>query len=186
MNDKDNTAKPAPAPTPAPGPAPTPPRPKTGLVELASFANPDLLISAVTFPLASGEAVTLDLKRPAPGLQPFSWWLLNPVTPDNKIFQILFFPSDGNLCLTAGASGAAATLTTVDPANQAQLWQLDITASGAQLIKCYTNDKQSLGYVNDIPLKGLPLITVTSPDKHERGDTLLKSDDAFLIRPVSI
>lgn len=195
MDDKDTTmAKPASAatatPTPSPTPTPTPPpaKPDLRLVVIASFANPKLLVSAVTYPQAANGPITFDLERPDTKIQPFSWWVLHPVTPDRKVFQILFHPSDGNLCLTAGtgAAPAPATLAAVDPTNQLQLWELDESASGPQLISSYSNSKQSLGYANDIPLKGLPLLGVISPDKHERGDVLLKSDDGFLIRDVVI
>ena len=102
------------------------------LITIASGDNPNLLLSAMTYPQSAGGAITFDQVRPYTDLQPFSWWVLNPVTSDRTVFQILFFPHDGNLCLAASSSSANAPLqlATVEPSQQTQLWTFDETKKG--------------------------------------------------------
>ncbi len=146
--------------------------PKLQLVTIASSDNPELLISALTYPQAASGPITFDTVRPDTRLQPFSWWVLKPVTADRTVFQILFHPSDRNLCLAASAASAnsALVLSKVDPKNQLQLWQLKETQKGGQLIACRGAPGMQFGFSNDIPLQDMAIQIVAAPDTHETGD----------------
>lgn len=148
------------------------------LVTIASGDNPNLLLSATTYPQASGGVISFDLIRPNGMLQPFSWWLLNPVTADRTVFQILFYPSDGHLCLTASSTSASSALQlgTVQPALQTQLWMLDETKKAPQLISCRGAPGTDMGFPHDIPLKDMALQLMASPDTHETGDKFIVQD----------
>lgn len=146
--------------------------PMMRLVTIASGDNPQLLLSALTYPQTSGGQVSFDKVRTETKLQPFSWWVLHPVTADRTVFQILFHPSDGQLCLAASAATANSNLqlSKIDPTNQLQLWILDETKSGGQLITCHGATDKQFGFPHDIPLKEMALQLTQAPDSHETGD----------------
>ena len=152
--------------------------PMMRLVTIASGDNPDLVVSALTYPQASGGAITFDKVRADTDLQPFSWWVLHPVTADRTVFQILFHPSDTQLCLTAsaGTEGSKLQLSQIDPTNQMQLWELDETKKGGQLISCRGAPGMQFGFSHDIPLKDMPLQLAAAPDSHETGDKFQITD----------
>ncbi|MEP3050108.1 MAG: hypothetical protein ABJP48_02535 [Erythrobacter sp.] len=148
------------------------------LIQIASADNPKLLMAALTYPQAASGLISFDQTRPHTTLQPFTWWTLVPVNADRTIFQIFFFPSDGNLCLAASAntSGASLELSAVDPSNLLQLWQLNETKPGAQLITCHGQTTMQMGFPHDIPLKTMKLQLSPVPDTHETGDKFIIKD----------
>lgn len=143
------------------------------LVMIASSDNPNLLVSATTYPQAAGGAVTFDLARPRGVPQPFAWWTLNPVSAKREVFQILFHAHDGMLCLAASAPtpNAPMQLAAIAPRNLLQLWTMSADASGNQTICCYGH-KTEMGFP-DIPLKGLALQLVGDPGTHQTPDTFI-------------
>jgi hypothetical protein len=145
------------------------PKPNLRLVTIASNDNPMLLVSSATYPPAAGSQVTFDQARTDTNIQPYSWWVLHPVTKDRQVFQILFHSADGNLCLTASAATANASLTLslIDPSNPLQLWHL---------ISNHGQTNMQIGFLNDIPLKNMALQLIPQPDTHETGDAFIISD----------
>lgn len=164
-------------PTKLPPPDPLAPR----LVTIASSVTPSLRLSASTYPQATGGPVTFS-KASADGFwQPFSWWVLNPVTSDRSVFQILFFPSGGHLCLDVGGTtaGSKLQLKTVTPSSQSQLWLLDDSKTSAQHILNRGISGTEFGFPHDIPLEEMDLELLDSPETNASGD-------AFVISSVSL
>lgn len=146
---------------------------KPRLVTIASGDNPNLLISATTYPQTAGSPITLDLKRTDGAHQPFSWWILNPVSVKRDVYQILFHAHDGHLCLTASAAAANSplNLASVSAANMLQLWLVSPHASGGFYISSY-HYKTDIGFP-DIPLKGTALQLMGDPAFHDSSDPFL-------------
>lgn len=150
---------------------------KPRLVTIASADNPNLLMSATTYPQTSGTPVVFDLLTEGTA-QPFSWWVLNPVSVKRDVFQILFHAHNGNLCLTASTTpNTPLTLATLAPANMLQLWTISKNATGSFYISSY-HSKSDIGFP-DIPLKGTTLQLMSDPAFHD-------SSDPFLIVNVKI
>lgn len=147
------------------------------LVTIASADNPNLLMSATTYPQTNGTPVVFDLLTEGT-LQPFSWWVLNPVSVKRDVFQILFHPHKDNLCLTAATTpNAPLTLATRAPANMLQLWTISKNVQGSFIISSY-HSKNDIGFP-DIPLKGTGLQLMSDPAFHDTADP-------FQIRDVKV
>ena len=153
---------------------------KPYVVTISSGDNPNLLMSTIAYPQAAGTAVVLDQVRPDGVPQPLAWWVLNPVSVKHNLYQILYYPHDGNLCLTAPSATANAPLTLqpVAAANMLQLWNVDRVKNGnGCYIRSY-HSKLDIGFV-DIPLKGTPLLLTADPAFHDGADP-------FVIAPVEL
>ena len=149
------------------------------LVTISSGVNASLVIGAASNPFKATDTLALTLFDPSFGHQPLTWWLLNPVTDDRSLFQILFFPSDGQLCLSAklpAKSGEALTLAEVAPADRGQLWQIDEKQTKPQLVTCHGDENLCLGFPYEIPIEGIQMTIEQSPERLDVGDQFQFND----------
>lgn len=149
------------------------------LVTISSGVNASLVIGAPSNPYKSGDPLALTLFDPAFGLQPLTWWLLNPVTDDRSLFQILFFPSDGKLCLSVklpAKPGDALLLSEVAPSDRGQLWQIDEKQTKPQLVMNRGDENLCLGFPYEIPISGIQMTIDQSPERLDIGDQFVFND----------
>jgi hypothetical protein len=142
---------------------------ESGPIFIRSADNPRLALTVVANPPAHASQVTLEAVDAADWNTPLSQWVVNAVA--EGVFQVALFASAGALLLEAASDDLNANVQVgnVDPANNLQLWRLELDATDQWLASVGASDFQ-VGFSGDIPVPGMAVQLMTPNDTHNLGD----------------